>query len=273
MMKKQILTTYIGISIFIHVMMAVGCLSMQRSTLPQRKTLQVMLVKLDLPAEVVPDKAVTIPGKEKPVAKIPATMPEKPNTPHVKKISKTQMQTEKNLTPIHKPMDVQPEPVQEVSDTLIGYDSEVADWANHQDLAEDSPDAVSTSQEIETVEGLNNQGNAEFVAEELESADQTAAFSGTILFSSALAAEGNASPVYPRIARRRGWEGKVWLIAEVNKDGFVQAVQLEQPSGHGFLDQAAFEAVSSWKFKPQYLDDRRIECEIRIPIRFELQEG
>ncbi len=102
--------------------------------------------------------------------------------------------------------------------------------------------------------------------EELESADQTAVFSGAILFSSALAVEGNAPPVYPRIARRLCWEGKIWLIAEVNKNGFVQAVQLEQSSGHGFLDQAAFEAVSSWKFKPHYLGARRIECEIRIPI-------
>jgi protein TonB len=168
---------------------------------------------------------------------------------------------------------VQPETVQEDPDTLSGYDPEVADWANRQDLAEDSPDAVSPPQEIETAVGLNNQENADFVAEELESADQMAAFSGAILFSSALAAEGNAPPVYPRIARRRGWEGKVWLIAEVNKNGYVQAVQLEQSSGHGFLDQAAFEAVSSWKFKPQYLDDRRIGCEIRIPIRFELHEG
>ena len=273
MMKEQTLTACIGISIFVHGMMTIGCLSMQRSTIPQIETLQIKLVKLDLPAEVVTDKPVTIPGKEKPAAKISATMTEEPNTSAVKKISKTQIQTEKKLSSIHKPMDVQPETVQKVPDTLSGYDSEVADWANHQDLVEDSPDAVSPPLEIEKADGLNNQGNADFVAEEPESADQTAAFPGAILFSSALAAEGNAPPVYPRIARRRGWEGEVWLIAEVNKNGFVQAVQLEQSSGHGLLDQVAFEAVSSWKLKPQYLDDRRIEYEIRIPIRFDLREG
>ena len=97
-------------------------------------------------------------------------------------------------------MDVQPETVQKVPDTLSGYDSEVADWANHQDLVEDSPDAVSPPLEIEKADGLNNQGNADFVAEEPESADQTAPFFGAILFSSAMAAEGNAPPVYPRIA-------------------------------------------------------------------------
>ena len=88
-----------------------------------------------------------------------------------------------------------------------------------------------------------------------------------------MAAEGNAPPIYPRIARRRGWEGEVWLIAEVNKNGFVQTVQLEQSSGHGLLDQVAFNAVSSWKLKPQYSDDRKIAYEIRIPIRFDLREG
>ena len=65
---------------FVHGMMTIGCLSMQRSTIPQIETLQVKLVKLDLPAEVVTDKPFTIPGKEKPAAKISATMPEEPNT-------------------------------------------------------------------------------------------------------------------------------------------------------------------------------------------------
>jgi TonB family protein len=273
MMKNRTLITCIGISLFVHVMMTFGCLSMQRSTIPKIETLQVMLVKLDLPAAVVTDKPVTILGKEKPLAKKSATVPEKPNTSPVKKISKIQIKTEKKLTSIHKPMDVQPETIQDVPDTLSGYDSEVADWANRQELVEESPGAVSPPQEIETADGLSNQENADFVAEGLESAYQTTAFPGPILFSSALAAEGNAPPVYPRIARRRGWEGKVWLIAEVNKNGFVQAVELEKSSGHGLLDQAAFEAVSSWKFKPQYLDARRIKCEIKIPIRFELHEG
>ena len=273
MINDRTLTTCLGISLFIHVMMTVGYLSMQRSTIPQIETLQVKLVKLALPAAVVTNKPVTIPGKEKPAAKTLATMPEQSNTSAVKKISQTQIQTEKTLTAIQQPIDVQPETVQEVPGLLSGYNSKVADRANRQDLVEDEPDAVTPPQEIETVDGLNDQESADVVAAELESADQTAPFSGPILFSSALAAEGNAPPVYPRIAQRRGWEGEVFLIAEVNENGFVQEVQLEQSSGHGLLDQAAFEAVSRWKLKPQYLDDRRIVYEIRIPIRFDLRDG
>lgn len=103
--------------------------------------------------------------------------------------------------------------------------------------------------------------------------DPLKTLSGPVLFSPSLEAGVNQAPVYPRIARRRGWEGEVWLIAQVATNGKVREVQLEQSSGYGILDQTALATVREWQFKPQSYRSREVEYEIRIPVRFELRES
>ena len=76
----------------------------------------------------------------------------------------------------------------------------------------------------------------------------------------------NEPPAYPSIARVRGWEGEVTLIAYVNDNGYVYNVDVLSSSGHRTLDQAAVKAISKWKFrvggKPS---------EVKIPINFVLE--
>jgi TonB family protein len=57
-------------------------------------------------------------------------------------------------------------------------------------------------------------------------------------------------PVYPRIARIRGYEGAVLISTEILPDGNVGNLKIKKSSGYAILDQAAIEAVKNWKFEP-----------------------
>lgn len=80
----------------------------------------------------------------------------------------------------------------------------------------------------------------------------------------------NPAPVYPRIARRRGLEGEVWLRVRVSPEGGVFSVEVERSSGHPVLDGAAVEAVRKWRFHPARAGEVPVEGVVRVPIRFEL---
>jgi len=51
--------------------------------------------------------------------------------------------------------------------------------------------------------------------------------------------------VYPNVARRRGWEGKVTLSFIVGADGTVREIAVLESSGHGLLDRHAVATVKN----------------------------
>jgi protein TonB len=94
---------------------------------------------------------------------------------------------------------------------------------------------------------------------------------GALLVEAVPAYAENPPPPYPRIARKRGWEGEVLLWVQVSDIGRVLDARLERSSGHKVLDRTALEAVRRWRFTPARLGATPIEGEVRIPIRFELR--
>ena len=56
--------------------------------------------------------------------------------------------------------------------------------------------------------------------------------------------------VYPPLARRQGWEGRVSVEATVGTDGHAVSVRIAESSGHRVLDAAAEDAVRSHAFPP-----------------------
>ena len=60
----------------------------------------------------------------------------------------------------------------------------------------------------------------------------------------------NAPPVYPEIARNRGYEGVVLVAMEILPDGRVGNIKIKKSSGYAILDRSALEAVKPWKFEP-----------------------
>lgn len=82
----------------------------------------------------------------------------------------------------------------------------------------------------------------------------------------------NPAPIYPLIARQRGWEGVVILSVVVNESGKPTRVTVRQSSGFDVLDEAAVEAVKRWIFSPAHIGNIKLQSQVKIPIRFSLRD-
>jgi len=82
----------------------------------------------------------------------------------------------------------------------------------------------------------------------------------------------NTHPVYPLIARMRGYEGIVLLSVEIFANGRVGRLNIKKSSGHTVLDRSALEAVKKWKFEPAKRGDFPLTVTVDIPIRFSLND-
>ncbi|MBI3306297.1 MAG: energy transducer TonB [Candidatus Omnitrophica bacterium] len=80
----------------------------------------------------------------------------------------------------------------------------------------------------------------------------------------------NPAPLYPALAREKGWEGVVLLSVFVQGDGNPGEVTVEKSSGYKILDNAAVSAVTKWRFKPARVGNMSFSSWVRIPIRFSL---
>ncbi|HET6461927.1 MAG TPA: energy transducer TonB [Syntrophales bacterium] len=82
----------------------------------------------------------------------------------------------------------------------------------------------------------------------------------------------NPRPVYPIIARVRGYEGLVLISAEVLADGRVGHVKVKRSSGYSILDQSALNAVRKWMFEPAKKMNIPLSMYVDIPLRFSLND-
>lgn len=77
-------------------------------------------------------------------------------------------------------------------------------------------------------------------------------------------------PRYPESARRAGSQGTTVLRVRVGADGTVRSVLIERSSGHPDLDEAAREAVATWRFEPARRRGIPVELWILLPVQFTL---
>lgn len=85
--------------------------------------------------------------------------------------------------------------------------------------------------------------------------------------------QNNPPPEYPKMARRRGYEGTVVLEVLVNRDGKVKDLRMLKSSGYDILDSAAEESVREWVFEPGSVGGRKVDMWVRVPVRFELKQN
>lgn len=78
-------------------------------------------------------------------------------------------------------------------------------------------------------------------------------------------------PVYPSIALRMGFEGRVLLQVLVATDGSVLQVRIGDSSGYRSLDRAALEAARKWKFHPGTHNGVAYQGWVIIPVNFEMR--
>jgi protein TonB len=75
-------------------------------------------------------------------------------------------------------------------------------------------------------------------------------------------------PVYPPIAKAARVSGTVVLQAEISKQGTIQ--NLRVVSGPAMLQQAAMDAVKSWRYRPYLLNNDPVEVETTVNVIFTL---
>lgn len=80
----------------------------------------------------------------------------------------------------------------------------------------------------------------------------------------------NMPPVYPEIARVRGYEGVVLVAAEILPNGRVGNMKIRKSSGYTVLDQSALEGVKPWKFEPAKKSGKPFTIWVEVPIKFVL---
>ncbi|UCF83239.1 MAG: energy transducer TonB [Desulfobacteraceae bacterium] len=82
----------------------------------------------------------------------------------------------------------------------------------------------------------------------------------------------NPPPQYPRVARRRGYQGTIVLEVLVNREGRVEKLKVFQSSGYSVLDKSAIRSVKGWLFEPGRRGDEKVEMWVKLPVRFKLKE-
>jgi periplasmic protein TonB len=104
-------------------------------------------------------------------------------------------------------------------------------------------------------------------------AAQSPAHPRKVVLSSAVAQSlliQNSSPRYPPIAKAARVSGTVVLHAVISTTGSV--INLQAVSGPGMLQQAALDAVKSWKYRPYLLNNQPVEFETTVNVIFTLGE-
>ena len=83
---------------------------------------------------------------------------------------------------------------------------------------------------------------------------------------------------YPRLARLRGWQGKVLLKFELKKSGSIENIFIAKSSGYAILDRAASKSLAKIKrisetdsrFK-EWLDNNNTN--LQLPVIYRLQKS
>jgi protein TonB len=81
----------------------------------------------------------------------------------------------------------------------------------------------------------------------------------------------NPRPLYPNVARKRGYEGRTLLRVEVLASGRVGRIKIATSSGFDVLDQAALASVRDWTFVPGTQNGKNMKQWVMVPIKFSLR--
>jgi protein TonB len=81
----------------------------------------------------------------------------------------------------------------------------------------------------------------------------------------------NPRPLYPNVARKRGYEGRTLLRVEVLASGKVGRIKIATSSGFDVLDQAALASVRDWTFVPGTQNGKNMKQWVMVPIKFSLR--
>ena len=76
-------------------------------------------------------------------------------------------------------------------------------------------------------------------------------------------------PKYPSDAKKAHIEGRVVVVATISDSGIVEDVCVSQ--GPAMLQQAAVDAVKTWRYKPFVLNGQPVEVKTQMNVDFTLR--
>lgn len=83
-----------------------------------------------------------------------------------------------------------------------------------------------------------------------------------------------SGPVYPSAAKAEGIEGTVVVRYGISADGRVVNARVESASPEGLFEEAALDAVRTWRYNPAIRDGRPVAVDnVLSTVRFQLQGG
>ena len=180
--------------------------------------------------------------------------------------------------PVPSPwIEVKETPVSEVPPLPIeNKKEEIRDKEEHVEkkpvvLAASNPETVLTIQREGPPDPLPSPSRSPSAEEETKQASNYPSLSeGEVILIHPRYAD-NPEPLYPREARKKGFQGEVVLKVEVLSNGLVGQVEVRKSSGHEILDRSALFAVKQWTFFPAKRGESAIPFWVNIPIKFQLQ--
>ena len=79
--------------------------------------------------------------------------------------------------------------------------------------------------------------------------------------------------IYPKLAQKRNWQGKVLLSLRVTASGKINNVQLNSSSGYDVLDQAAINSLVKVGYLPQISSWLHYDIDLKLPVLYQLTKG
>ncbi len=77
--------------------------------------------------------------------------------------------------------------------------------------------------------------------------------------------------IYPKSAQEEGVEGRAVLAIQINHDGTITRITIEESSGNDSCDRAAIDAVQSVRWHPAQKGDHPVNVTVRLPFVFNLK--
>ncbi len=225
-------------SILLHVLLAVGVPNFKSDDIKkEHQVLKIEIQNTVLPPVIVPQPPVIEP---KPIPKL--VKPKKPK-PKIKPI----------LDPIAKPIEPfvpeEPaEPTPPIMKEVIAVESTLLP----------KPDVMVVSQP----------------PPKLVKPTQVAIYDALGQYSSLLGRSIAKHKYYPKIARKRGWQGKVILDLRIDGSGNILSAKVQDSSGHAILDKEALkmaEKAAPFPKPPLALQSQIFN--ITVPVSFKLSSG
>jgi protein TonB len=249
-----------GLALGAHgLLLAAGGDWLQRS-IPEASPRQVVTVTLDAvrrPSPAKAEKELSRPPKFEPVTK--AAGP------------KRKIQKIVPRHPVHRSPKEEPQKREPVPAPVKRAEAKPSEPAPRPSVEQPSRPATDLHQELAVSSGPPSAEEPEPVSrnEVADAATDGPAHQETVLARPLYRL--NPPPRYPIMARRRRYQGTVFLDVLVDARGRAEDLRVASSSGYDLLDRAALEAVREWRFEPGKLGGHPTAMRVKVPVRFVLK--